>query len=638
MSFFKKLFGSKPQPPPPSAGTPTVSKTPTPPVDPAQDPNLIRVFDAYGREMFITRQAWRDSVLLGHIQKVWHDPDALYSTIAQALRDGFAADLLPAAERLVALEPASERGPVVLAIVHRQLKRPAEAARLLEAHLARHGLTGVLLTNLAQAQADLGQKSVALATLWRGLELDPNQDNAVLWYESTHRETEGPAAGLAALRRIAALSGAWRARLWLARDALTRRALDEALALYHEALALAPRPVPIDLLQQLSGDLGNHGHLPEILQLVAPHFDIAHHGLAVGNNLIKANLDLGRLDAARALIEQHYAQNRLDWKSHLAFWETELAKADVESKLPGPPPNFSLLRGEAPIWLPSHSPAAELFPALEPDAVRVAFIGGTAATPATTQGKPAHQLSDAIGRLSRALPFFLAEQAHFGAATRTVALVPWVIGDGITAFALSGAPWSDTDAAAHARIGEAPCDYVVVTHLQATAEPLTAELRLIRTIDAQCLATTTVAFTFATIEAPLRQLAREFLPLLAQHAGVTLQPMPAAYSVPGGNDFGQYLLRLEQLLAARCATINGVSPNFLHGERELVEGMLHLCLSQPANVVPRLILAETLLKLKKLRPAIVEENRPRIGLLQQEKPLPTPAHGIVERIFHSIYS
>ena len=52
---------------------------------------------------------------------------------------------------------------------------------------------------------------------------------------------------------------------------------------------------------QISGDLGNAAHLPELLQLVEPHFVAEVHGLPVGNNLIKAHLDLGQLDAARGL-------------------------------------------------------------------------------------------------------------------------------------------------------------------------------------------------------------------------------------------------------------------------------------------------------------------------------------------------
>src|SRR2546422_10217541 len=63
------------------------------------------------------------------------------------------------------------------------------------------------------------------------------------------------------------LPGSWRAQLWLARSALQSRQLDQALALYRESLSRAGKPAPANLLQQMSGDLGNAGHLPELLQL-----------------------------------------------------------------------------------------------------------------------------------------------------------------------------------------------------------------------------------------------------------------------------------------------------------------------------------------------------------------------------------
>src|SRR5690606_12199690 len=119
-------------------------------------------------------------------------------------------------------------------------------------------------------------------------------------------DRDGEAAYFDAYRRVAALPGAWRPQMWLARDALDRRALDEALTLYHEALERAPRPVLTDLLMQLSGDLGNHAHLPELLELTTPHFDVTVHGITVGNNLIKARLDLGQIEAAQGLVESLY--------------------------------------------------------------------------------------------------------------------------------------------------------------------------------------------------------------------------------------------------------------------------------------------------------------------------------------------
>lgn len=59
MSFLGKRFG--PKTPPPEA--PPVPAAPAAPADPAKDPNRIRVHDAYGREMFITKQQWPGNVI-----------------------------------------------------------------------------------------------------------------------------------------------------------------------------------------------------------------------------------------------------------------------------------------------------------------------------------------------------------------------------------------------------------------------------------------------------------------------------------------------------------------------------------------------------------------------------------------------
>jgi tetratricopeptide (TPR) repeat protein len=623
MSFLGKLFGKKEAP------------LPQPPADPAKDPNMIRVFDAYGREMFITKQAWRDSVLLGHIKKVWNDPAALYSTIVQALQDGFGADMIKPAEQLAKIDPDAERGAIVLAIVYREQKRTDDSEKVLRRHIERHGESGVVLTNLAKVEADRGDNDQSLKTLWRGLELDPNQDNGLGWYEVIHREKDGAAAGVAALRRIAALPNSWRARLWLARDALSRKQLDEACALYNEALAMTPRPVPTDMLQQISGDLGNYAHLPELLRITEPHFDIQSHGLAVGNNLIKANLDLGRFDTVRALLESHYSQKRPDWKETLSYWETELTKAQLTIADSSSPVSIAMLQGEGPVWLPDDSPAVELFPAPTGESVRIAFLGSSAET--TIKGdKPQHQMSDAPGRVSRALPLFLAEQVRFGGSAHVRTLVPWLQGD-TPAFVLAGMPWRDEDAAQHARAGSTPADYVVVTHLRAGTEPWQIELCLIRTIDAKRLATANASFQVNQSEQPIRALAIELLSLLTEHADFAAAQPPPVYVIPTGGDFPAYLIRLEQLLAVRCSSMPGASASFLTNDRDIVDGNLHLCVAHPSNVIARIVLLQTLLLLKKVRPVVVEEYREKVLLLQKEKPLTGVAVGVTQRLAAEIY-
>ena len=113
-----------------------------------------------------------------------------------------------------------------------------------------------------------------------------------------------------------------------------------------------------------------------------------------------------------------------------------------------------MLTIEGPVWLRPDSPIAELFPAKLHDSPRVSLLGSTAEA-ATNSQRVKCQLPDTAGRLSRALPLFLAEQLEFFTVARTYTLIPW-IESGSGAFVVSGVRWSDEDAADYARQGEVP--------------------------------------------------------------------------------------------------------------------------------------------------------------------------------------
>lgn len=597
---------------------------------------MIRVFDKYGRELFISKDEWRKNVLPGSIQSQWNNPDQLYGVILGALNDGFRADVVDAARQLYKIDTDAVRGACVWGIVLMEEERLDEAEKVFRDFISRHGEAGVILTNLAKVYSKRKDDSQAEQILWHALEVDPNQDNGFGWYEVIHRERGGEEAGLAAMRRVAALPGSWRAQVWLARAALKSRDLETALTLYRESLSRAPKPAPGDLLMQISGDLGNAGHLPEILQLVEPQFDPAIHGLQVGNNLIKAHLDLGQSDAARQIVNQLYALKRPDWKENLSFWDTELAKARVGLAQPETPQSIqvAMLSIQGPVWLKPESPAAELFLAKSLDGPAICFLGSTAEI-ATNSKRVQQQLADAPGRLSRAVPLFLAEAVEFGSNARVQTLVPWIVGD-TPGFVLSGVPWTDEDAANYARQGETKSDFAVVTHLKPNADPWTVELRLIRTIDGKCLGTLAVSFPMARPEEGLPGLARQLLALLTQQADVEPAAPPAAYQIPGAPDFACYLLRLEQLLAVRCGSMDGVSPAFLSGQREILDGNLQLCLVHPGNVSVRILLAQTLLAMKRVRPDILPEFAERLAMLQKEHPLTEPAQAVLQRLFNDV--
>lgn len=491
------------------------------------------------------------------------------------------------------------------------------------------------MNNLAKVYARENNDAKAEEILWHALEVDPNQENGLGWYDAIHRDHGGEASSQQALLRVAGLPGSWRAQIWLARAALKERQLDRALAYYRESLSRVTKPVPPDVLMQISGDLGNAGHLQELLAIAEPHFDPAFHGLQVGNNLIKAHFDLGQFEAARRVLDQLHKLKRPDWRETLTFWESELAKAKVElsPELEKGAIQMVMLTIEGPVWLRPNSPVAELFPAKLHDSPRIALLGSSAEGTTNSQRIQA-QLPDTAGRLSRSLPLFLAEQLEFSTAARTYTLIPWITSDP-GGFLLSPVSWSDEDVANYARQGEVSSDYVVIIQLKAHVDPWITEVRLLRTIDVKCLAEFSGRFSPDEPATAVLDLADRLLAAIASE--LETHPPTALYDFPTGAEFSFYLLRLEQLLATRCTAIERAD-GFLSNERNIIQGNIQLCVASPNCISARVLLAQTLLAMKRVRPGILPEFRETVALLQKEKPLQEPANSVVQRIIDQAFA
>jgi len=586
--------------------------------DPADDPNLIRVFDKYGREMFITREEWRDNILKGNLEKAWNDPEELYGLIVQSLHDEFVAEVVEASEQLHRIDPSPERSATILGIVYMETGRLDDAEQVLSGHLSKHGDDGVVLTNLAKVYSKKEDHELSEQTLWHALEVDPNQDNGMGWYEVIHRERDGDDAGLDALRRVAAIPESWRAQLWLARAALEAGNLDVALDCYKESFSRVDTPVPVDLLKQMSGDLGNNGYLNEIIEWAEPSFDAEIHGLLVGNNLIKTHLDLGNLDAARFILDQLYALKRPDWRDTLSFWDTELAKARIENKPPEETPlGVTMLSIEGPLWMRGGSPFSKLLSKKEPDAPVIGILGSTSSY-TDPSGECVTQLADGPGRLSRALPLIMGEQLHLKTNAVAHALIPWIQGNG---FALMGKPYSDEDLCEMAAKQTAPMDYIAYVTLNTVSEPWNISARLLRISDGELLGEVTATADTNYPGDGVEQLLAAFHKLVIKWTSVRSGKFPEWYRVPDGTDRSDYLLRLEQQLATVCMNLDFLEGSELSGEREILDGTLQLCVRQPDNETARMLFIQTLRQMKKTRPDILPEFKEKVEVLQNEFPI-----------------
>ena len=607
-------------------------------------PEGIRAFDGEGREVLVPREQWQNEVLPGMLQQAWDQPDQLYMLIVNSLNDGFLTEVSDAARQLYETDTVPARGACMWAIVLIQTGRLVEAEMVLTGFGERHGEDASVLVNLAKVYAAKGEQARAAATLDRALALEPNHENGLGWFASMARERGGDEAAAQALEQMRANPASWRAQLWLARTELDSGRLDAARALYEEALSRAPQPVPADFLMQMSGDLGGRGYLRELLELTAPHFVPEMHGLPVGNNLIKASVDTGNLDAAAAIVGALVPFNRPDWRNPLAFWEQEIAKRRGGSVNPEPSTapagqpqqvQIGMLRVDGPVWLPPGSPARSIFGEKPATAASVTFLGGTAEAPEGSSDEPTaeqRETADHLGRLTRSLPLFLAEQTDLRTAATGRAMLPWAVvpaagaGGHPGGFVVAAAQWPDATAVQAVQDPANRSDYVVTVHIDAEVEPWEASLVFLRTSDGARIGELSAEFAPDELEPALEDLADEVVELLSALGPESEAPN---YALP--DNFPAYLGQLEQLLALRCTTVEGGQGQALSGERLLLDGAFALEQEAPENVPVRLLLLETVGAMQRNKPEVAAEYRPRLEQVVQEHSLPA-----VDAVFASM--
>ncbi len=595
MGIFQNLFGKK--------------KVEKQPVMSAKNPDLIELYDEFGRAFYVPRSIWKEKVLGDNLEKAKNNPDELYDMLLTALQDGFAGEVVPYAKQLHEIDPFPDRGTTMLGIVYMKVGRLDDAERVFKDYISRHGEDGVILTNLAKVYSERGKESLAEATLWHALELDPNQDNGLMWYAAIYYERGGDAAQEECYRKIAKLPGSWRALLWQAQSFLLKRDYAAAKKLYLEAIRRAGQPIPSDLLMQMSGDLGQNGYLDEIIHLVAPHYNSKVHGLQVGNNLIKAYLDLGQSGQAHSILEELYTYNRPDWRATLDYWDSELAKAHVSEKAGDPvfaPKSMEILTIEGPLWGRDNSPFAEFLPEKTGKAKRVAIIGSTALIP-EPPANPEFQLSDAPGRLSRSVPLILSEQIHLTTEASGTALIAFA---GEQAFALFGTSFKDNDIAQLMERLEVIPDVAIGVTVDTRNLKWEITLRLIKVADSTCLGTSRVKVNPDNPGPAVWDLLENTRRLLEEKAGIQRITPPSWYKLPVGKLASEYLLRLEQQLA-----VIGQKGQGLSGEHEILDGILQLYLSQSNNETIKMILVQTFRQMKKIRPKIISEYQRKLERL-----------------------
>jgi hypothetical protein len=215
-----------------------------------------------------------------------------------------------------------------------------------------------------------------------------------------------------------------------AREKLEAKDLPGALAIYDEILK-GPTADRADVLVTISGDLGSHGHVAEIIELIAPRYDAERHGPAIGLNLVQAYLAVHNPDAAQHVLDILFALERPELEERLHGFSNAIAEmmlapapsAQPAGDAPGGGMKIGLVTITKPIWFYGlESLATQILPPKDGRTRRIAFA--QLALPGFLKAvEAARRPEEEMPRLSRALPLWFAETFYFSALYTPIAAV-----------------------------------------------------------------------------------------------------------------------------------------------------------------------------------------------------------------------
>lgn len=392
-----------------------------------------------------------------------------------------------------------------------------------------------------------------------------------------------------------AIAGGVIPRMAEARAKLEARDLPAAIAIYQEVLASAgARP---DVLVALSGELGSRGHVRELIELVAPHYDAQRHGPATGINLLQAYLAMRLIEPAQHLLDILFALNRPELENRLFGFSNAIgelmagheAAALSAEQIAGTgaeaaPNKVSLASISKPIWFYGLEEAApHLLPKKDGKLRRVAFAQCTLPGLAEAMERSAKPEDD-TGRFCRGLALWFAETFAASAGYDAIAAI------GLTSrmhYVLFPVEWTADNIRELNDTSPGGLDYVVTTSLRNRNDDFELTLRIWEVKKFRELKQFSTRWTPATADQALGQflaqfrLYMEWTALPEGHGPAYVPPAaPGAHIQALGATLSQFLggkgvLAPDQVEAGTAAQLRNAlaNPDDVRAQLTLVAGL-----------------------------------------------------------------
>ena len=299
-----------------------------------------------------------------------------------------------------------------------------KSEEILLEYIDKYGKTGTILTNLAKVYYGQGHEDKGLNTLWEGIYLDPNQTNGLMWLKALYNEKEGKEAEIKVLDKVSKVSGSWFPQVLKGKMYLDNKEIEKALKEYRSIMEIVKDNGYA--LSMISGDLGASGYADIMVRMISPIYKLDIHGIDLGMNLLRGYLVTKDIENGEKLLSTLLKLERPDLKNYLMniYNEFEKMKGESTGEELGEI-SISLLTYGSPVWYYSLGEPTWLLPKKSQDCKKVIVLA-YANEGIKEESKGHIQREDSIGKLTRAIPFYLGEKIQYETGLSLNVIIPTI--------------------------------------------------------------------------------------------------------------------------------------------------------------------------------------------------------------------
>jgi hypothetical protein len=187
----------------------------------------------------------------------------------------------------------------------------------------------------------------------------------------------------------------------------------------------------------------------------------------------------------------------------------------------------------------------------------------------------------------------------------------------------------------HAKQANAKASWAVAPHITHASGHWQVTLQVIELEPSRVAATIAQEIELKTPKPSFESIADQVMRFYEHALGSTRHP-PEFYQAPQDEWFGDYLMRIDDLIRCRCFGPEGVESNDIFGHRDMLEAALRQCLAAPGNATVRALFIAMFSAVRRSRRAVSIEYQRYLERLQTQHPLDEKLQGPFNRRIEEI--